>query len=151
MACAYSLPKKIQQQLWLHWHPAMHISIWCKHTDPATTDDQREEHKKLHFALLSSKNGPDLQHVPAFHLCSTFHQCSAFLLCCLYCTLAVPHIPVVQCILTLHCTAAVHSNFALLLCTLNLHCTAVYPDSSLHCCCAFCLCIALLLCIAGLF
>ncbi|KAL0048742.1 hypothetical protein WJX82_009887 [Trebouxia sp. C0006] len=50
-----SLPKKKQQQLWLHRHPAMHISLWCKHTDPATTDDQREEH----FALLSSKNGPD--------------------------------------------------------------------------------------------
>ncbi|DBA98073.1 TPA: hypothetical protein ACH3X3_012897 [Trebouxia sp. C0006] len=37
----------------------MHISLWCKHTYPATTDDQREEHKKLHFALLSSKNGLD--------------------------------------------------------------------------------------------
>ncbi|DBB03123.1 hypothetical protein WJX77_003707 [Trebouxia sp. C0004] len=53
------LPKKIQQRMWLHWHPAMHISLWCKHTDPATTDEQRAEHKKLHFALLSSKNGPD--------------------------------------------------------------------------------------------
>ena len=105
----------------------------------------------------------DLQHVPAFHLCSTFHQCSAFLLCIallfILHSCCAPHCccavhfdsALLLYILTSHCTAVVHSNFALLLCTLNLHCTAVYPDSSLHCCCAFCLCIALLLCIAGLF
>ena len=122
MACAYSLPKKLQQQLWLHWHPAMHISLWCKHTDPATTDDQREEHKKLHFALLSSKNGLDTtvkqtcimyQHyIFAVRSISAVPSCSASH-CCSYCTFAVPHIAAVQCILTLHCTAAVHSDSAL--------------------------------------
>ncbi len=63
----------------------------------------------------------DLHHVPALHLCSTLHQCSAFLLCIalLFILHSVPHIAVVQCILTLHCTAAVPSDFAL------------------YCCCAF--------------
>lgn len=48
--------------MWLRYHPALHISLWVKdHTDPDTTDAQRQQHQDIHFPLMrpTSGLGPD--------------------------------------------------------------------------------------------
>lgn len=73
----------VQEGMWLHSHPSMHISFCCKHADPAITVDKRAEHQKLHFALQNSTHGPNSaakQTCDIYHVGVRLYQTSSYIM-----------------------------------------------------------------------